>query len=257
MKQIELKDFNNLTKTLTFNIYDFFYIHSSQQLALYHQYIRAKYNAQYLTRILQEVNYTIGASILHIAQQDYKPQGASVNVLICEAPIKEDKEISNGYTDTLLAHLDKSHISVHTYPELEPYQNIASVRVDIDVSTCGTISPLQALNFLIRRFNSDIVMLDYRIRGFTRDIRGKKHYMDHSIVSIQDFLALDIQKMYQVIDKNVPEERNFHTKMRVKTLNLEQHCIGNIFVQLKRSTQRVIYQSIQKEMQDIFDGIEA
>ena len=57
------------------------------------------------------------------------------------------------------------------------------------MSTCGRISPLKALNYLIHSFESDIVIMDYRVRGFTRDIRGKKHYIDHSINSIQNYLA--------------------------------------------------------------------
>jgi hypothetical protein len=31
--------------------------------------------------------------------------------------------------------------------------------------------------------------MDYRVRGFTRDVKGKKHYIDHKINSIQDYLA--------------------------------------------------------------------
>ena len=61
---------------------------------------------------------------------------------------------------------------MHTYPEIHPVDGIATFRVDIDVSTCGVISPLKALNYLIHQFDSDIVTVDYRVRGFTRDIEG-------------------------------------------------------------------------------------
>ena len=50
--------------------------------------------------------------------------------------------------------------------------------MDIDVATCGTISPLKALNYLIGSFDSDIITIDYRVRGFTRDMDGKKHFID-------------------------------------------------------------------------------
>ena len=90
--------------------------------------------------------------------------------------------------ETIVGHLDKSHITVHTYPESHPDSGISTFRVDIDVSTCGRISPLRALNYLIHSFDSDIVIMDYRVRGFTRDIRGKKHYIDHKINSIQNFI---------------------------------------------------------------------
>ena len=47
--------------------------------------------------------------------------------------------------DTVVGHLDKSHVTVHTYPEYHPDNSIATFRVDIEVSTCGEISPLNAL----------------------------------------------------------------------------------------------------------------
>src|SRR3546814_2513051 len=98
----------------------------------------------------------------------------------------------------LVAHLDKSHITVHTYPETHPQEGIATFRADIDVATCGVISPLKALNYLIESFESDIVIADYRVRGFTRDIKGKKHYIDHKINSIQDFQAKNIKTRFEM-----------------------------------------------------------
>ncbi len=41
------------------------------------------------------------------------------------------------------------HVTVHTYPEYHPDNAIATFRVDIDVTTCGRISPLNALGYLI------------------------------------------------------------------------------------------------------------
>ena len=60
--------------------------------------------------------------------------------------------------------------------------------MDIDVATCGEITPLSTLDYLIGSFDSDIITMDYRVRGFTRDIEGKKLFMDHHMTSIQDFI---------------------------------------------------------------------
>src|SRR5690606_37507887 len=133
----------------------------------------------------------------NIAHQDYDPQGASVTMLISEEPVLTHDQQELAYNDEapgplpedVVAHLDKSHITVHTYPESHPDNGISSFRADIDVSTCGRISPLKALNYLIHSFGSDIVIMDYRVRGFTRDVKGKKHYIDHKINSIQNFIA--------------------------------------------------------------------
>src|SRR3546814_4017150 len=100
---------------------------------------------------------------------------------------------------------DLSHITVHTYPETHPKEGIATFRADIDVATCGVISTLKALNYLIESFESDIVIDDYRVRGFTRDIKGKKHYIDHKINSIQDFLAKHIKTRFEIKRKSVVE----------------------------------------------------
>ena len=50
--------------------------------------------------------------------------------------------MKNRSGETVLAHLDKSHVTVHTYPEYHPETCIATFRVDIDVATCGEITPL-------------------------------------------------------------------------------------------------------------------
>src|SRR3546814_4214702 len=46
--------------------------------------------------------------------------------------------------EIILAHLDKSHITVHTYPEIHPVDGIATFRVNIDRSEEHT-SELQSL----------------------------------------------------------------------------------------------------------------
>ena len=84
--KLKLHGFNNLTKTLSFNIYDICYAETPQDQQAYVEYINKEYNAKRLTQILTEVVDIIGANILNIASQDYEPQGASVTILISEEP---------------------------------------------------------------------------------------------------------------------------------------------------------------------------
>ncbi len=207
--------------------YDICYAPAKQQQA-YIEYIDEAYNADRLTQILKDVAEIIGAQILNIAHQDYEPQGASVTMLIAEdevIPAGMLSESPGPLPETVLAHLDKSHITVHTYPESHPDNGISTFRADIDVSTCGQISPLKALNYLIHSFESDIVIMDYRVRGFTRDVSGHKHYIDHEINSIQNYIADDTKALYQMIDVNVYQENIFHTKMMLKETNLENYLL--------------------------------
>jgi S-adenosylmethionine decarboxylase len=259
---LKLHGFNNLTKSLSFNIYDICYAKTAEQRAGYIEYIDEEYNAERLTRILTEVAEIIGAEILNIAHQDYEPQGASVTMLISEEPVLSpdqkqlaaNKEAPGPLPEAVVAHLDKSHITVHTYPESHPDNGISTFRADIDVSTCGRISPLKALNYLIHSFESDIVTMDYRVRGFTRDVKGKKHYIDHKINSIQNFIAKDTKERYEMIDVNVYQENIFHTKMMLKQFCLDDYLFDIEEAQLRKREKEQIHRRLKREMLEIFYG---
>jgi S-adenosylmethionine decarboxylase len=258
LPKLQLKDFNNLTKTLSFNIYDINYARTAEQRQAYIEYIDEEYNAERLTSMLTDVCNIVGATILNIAHQDYEPQGASVTILISEEPMMSEgisnTEAPGPLPEAVVAHLDKSHITVHTYPESHPDNGISTFRVDIDVSTCGRISPLKALNYLIHSFDSDIVTMDYRVRGFTRDVGGRKHYIDHEIDSIQNFIADDTKLLYQMIDVNVYQENIFHTKMRLKELELGNYLFGVDIHELDADEQERITQQLEREMLEIYYG---
>ena len=258
MRRIKLHGFNNLTKALSFNIYDLCYATTEEQRKAYIAYIDEAYNAERLTQILTDVSNIIGANILNVARQDYDPQGASVTMLIAEEPVMTDEDTASAapgpLPDAVVAHLDKSHITVHTYPESHPHDGICTFRADIDVATCGVISPLKALNYLIHSFESDIVTVDYRVRGFTRDVRGRKHYIDHKINSIQSFFSRDTKNAYDMIDVNVYQENLFHTKMRLKDFNLDTYLFGINADDIEQRERNRIERRLRKEIQELFYG---
>ena len=254
--RLKLHGFNNLTKTLSFNIYDICYAVTPEQRQAYIEYIDEAYNAERLTQILTDVTEIIGANILNIAHQDYDPQGASVTILVSEEPLAA-KALSNTEApgpEAVVGHLDKSHITVHTYPESHPDGGISTFRADIDVSTCGRISPLKALNYLIHQFESDIVVMDYRVRGFTRDVKGKKHFIDHKISSIQNYIAKDTKEKYQMMDVNVYQENIFHTKMILNDFDLDNYLFGISPEDLTGKEVKLINQKLKREMAEIFYG---
>ena len=255
LPRLKLQGFNNLTKSLSFNIYDVCYAVSEEQRRRYIEYIDEAYNAERLTEILTEVTRIIGANILNIARQDYDPQGASVTILIAEQPIIDNDSVGDRLIpDAVVAHLDKSHITVHTYPETHPQNGIATFRADIDVATCGVISPLRALNYLIESFESDIVVMDYRVRGFTRDVKGRKHYIDHRINSIQDFLSRPITQKYQMIDVNVYQENLYHTKMMLKAFDLDTYLFEERAHNLDPKDRLRIEGQLRREIEELFHG---
>jgi len=257
--KLKLYGFNNLTKTLSFNIYDVCYAKSEREQKDYIAYIDEQYNSERLTNILCQITNMIGANVLNIAKQDYEPQGASVTLLIAEESkipdvIDESCNFRN-MKQSVAAHLDKSHVTVHTYPEYHPDTSIATFRVDIDVSTCGQISPLNALDYLIGSFDSDIMTIDYRVRGFTRDVNGKKCFIDHNIKSIQDYIDDDTLKKYDAIDVNVYQSNIFHTKMLIKDIELQNYLFNKDVYELPPKERLSITNSLRSEMIEIFSGM--
>lgn len=260
--KLKLYGFNNLTKTLSFNIYDVCYTRSEEERKRYIDYIDEQYNSDRLTEILKNVTEIVGASVLNVAKQDYDPQGASVTILISEEEIPVymiDNSCNRGILTPLrkniVSHLDKSHVTVHTYPESHPQNNVATFRVDIDVSTCGKISPLNALNYLIGSFDSDVITIDYRVRGFTRDIYGEKHFIDHDISSIQDFVYQDILDKYHLIDMNIYQSNIFHTKMRINELNINKYLFDTKNSNVSDKEKTDILNKLEREINEIFYGI--
>jgi S-adenosylmethionine decarboxylase len=262
--KLKLYGFNNLTKTLSFNIYDVCYAKSEREQKDYIAYIDEQYNSERLTKILCDVTDIIGANVLNISKQDYDPQGASVTLLITEEALPYkllDKSCNGGENfglekrETIVGHLDKSHVTVHTYPEYHPDNSIATFRVDIDVATCGKVSPLNALDYLIASFDSDIMTIDYRIRGFTRDVDGKKCYIDHDITSIQDYIDDVTLTKYDAIDVNVYQANIFHTKMLIKEIELQNYLFNKDVYELPPKQRLTITDNLRKEMIEIFSGM--
>ena len=257
-EKIALYGFNNLTKTLSFNFYDICYAKTVQQRKEYIEYIDETYNANRLEEVLTEVSSIIGATILNVATQDYDPSGASVTMLISEenAHAEEPDNLNAPIeTPSVVAHLDKSHLTAHTYPESHPDSGISTFRADLDISTCGEISPLKALNFLIDSFEEDVVIMDYRIRGFTRDVTGQKFYKDHSISSIQEYMSEKTHQQYQMIDVNVYPENIFHTKMMIKEFELDNYLFGDDNKMMHQREIEYIENQLRNEMTEIFYGM--
>ena len=246
-EKLKLYGFNNLTKSLSFNIYDVCYAKTAREQRDYIAYIDEQYNSERLTKILTNLTDMIGAQILNIACQDYEPQGASVTIMIAE-----ESMIPAG--ETQFAHLDKSHVTVHTYPEYHPETCLATFRVDIDVATCGEITPLSTLDYLIGSFDSDIITMDYRVRGFTRDVNGKMCFLDHEITSIQNYINKETLRKYDAVDINVYEANLFHTKMMVKEVELQNYLFNTDVYELPPRKRLEIMNNLRSEMIEIFSG---
>ncbi len=244
--KIPLYGFNNLTKNLGFSLYRIHYLTTKDSVIKYNQYINDNYNSQNLTLFLNKVCHAIGGNVLNIAKQDYSPQGASVTLMISEEAKPE----------SIVAHLDKSHLCIHTYPEERPQDGIAIFRADVELSTCGVISPLKVLDYVIETFDADIVDIDYRTRGMTRDERGNKHFTDHSISTISESLTAPTIEKYQAQDHVIAVSNLYHCKLARRSIELAHHVFEYSKQQLSVDEERAIKAKLTTEISKIFTNEE-
>ena len=118
----------------------------------------------------------------------------------------------------------------------------------------GEISPLNALDYLIGSFDSDIITADYRVRGFTRDNHGNKLFIDHDITSIQDYIATETLQKYDAIDINVYQANLFHTKLLIKEIELQNYLFNTDVYELSPKERLAITDRLRREMIEIFSG---
>ena len=60
-------------------------------------------------------------------------------------------------------------------------------------------------------------------------ITGKKLYIDHKILSIQQFIKKTILDMYNCVDINIHQENLFHTKMLLRDFDLRNYLFATAY----------------------------
>jgi|APSaa5957512535_1039671.scaffolds.fasta_scaffold145309_1 S-adenosylmethionine decarboxylase len=247
MSGLKLQGFNHLAKSLSLSFYDVQWV-ASECLVGYRNDIAQRYGPERLSQILTAVTEMIGANILHLSTQKYEPQGTSVCLMVSEERPTDVIDVSGpgpAVADRVLAHLDKSHIAAHTYPEDSVVGGVHVCRLDVEVSSCGVVSPLKALNYLLHEISPSVLHADYRVQGFTRDVTGKKYFMDHDIERLSSFVATEIKSQYVYHDGQWPEERFFRLKM--------YRPVSEEYVFSGMDNMVQIQSRIQSELQEIFD----
>ena len=253
MDKITLSGFNNLTKCLSFNLYDFCIALNEKQRNEYIEYINKLYTAKKIEEISRKVCEIIEANIITVSIQDYEPVGASSMVLMSD--VKGGKwDDADKKTNQVAMHLDKSHITAHTYPDASDPQGICSFRVDIDIATCGEIIPLNAINYLFESFECDVVVIDYVVRGYTRLSNGRKIYNDHYLNSIQDFITPNILKDYKYRnDISMSHANIWQTKLMIRDFGPERYLMDVKDINHPEVDEKMT--RLAQEMREVYDLI--
>jgi S-adenosylmethionine decarboxylase len=98
------------------------------------------------------------------------------------------------------------------------------------------------------------MIMDYRVRGFTRDTSGRKLFIDHEISSIQNYIPDEIKSGFDMIDVNVYQENIFHTKCKLKEFDLDNYLFGYTKDKLSKAEQQEITEWLKLEMDEIYYG---
>ena len=245
---IELTGFNNLKKALSFSFYDFVIAPSEAEKLSYMEYINKRYSAEKITELLSKIVEIIEAEILSVSLQDYEPHGASSVVLLSDLK----GSCGNVAEQAVTMHLDKSHITAHTYPDFDNPNDILSFRVDIELSTCGEITPLRSLNSIFAFFDTDVVTIDYVVRGFTRDAEGKHIYMDHTVNSIRDYIDDAILKSYECKDLILQNDNIWQLKLLRTDMEISEYFSPDTALTLEE--EKVYIAKLNEEMVSIYKG---
>ncbi|MDF1883449.1 S-adenosylmethionine decarboxylase [Sulfurimonas sp. SAG-AH-194-C21] len=238
---MQLSGFNNLKKALSFSFYDFVIAPSQAEKLSYIEYINNHYNAKRISELLQKIVHIIEAEVLHTSAQDYEPYGASSMILL--------GDIKGSGVDM---HLNKSHITAHTYPDFENENGILSFRVDIELSSCGEITPLSSLNAIFDFFDTDIVTIDYNVRGFTRNKLGQHIYMDHSLGSIKEYINTEILASYKTKELILQNDNIWQLKLLRTDMQREEYFSPN--TTLTNEEKMTYMKLLNAEMLSIFNG---
>lgn len=257
-KTLKLAGFNNLTKCLSFNLYDFAIASTREQRDDYVRRIDEKYSSEKIAAIARGICEIIEADVIDISKTDYDPHGASALVLMSDLKAPSASLASSpasppaGATGSAVhSHLSKSHICAHTYPDTMSPNGVCTFRVDIDIATCGEITPLKALDFMFNSFESDVVIIDYVVRGFTRDTNGRKVYNDSSFDSIREFIKPEILAEYQTReDLNIPIANIWQTKLLRRDLELEEYFMEPSDIQGGDVEPKI--RQLREEMREIY-----
>ena len=109
-----------------------------------------------LESLLQTVAQHIGATAVAQSSFAFAPSGGSA--LLLAEPVQSDA------SRTANLHLRESHACVHSYPAWQE-QSRGWSRLDFSIATCGGLSPLRALSFLLTQLSWDVVEISYCRRG--------------------------------------------------------------------------------------------
>ncbi len=193
--------FNNISKILNICIYKIYYISKNNKNII--NYINKKYK---FNKIFKKISLIINDNILNIYKKNKKLNNNNIKY----------KKYTINFS---IIYLNNSHIYIYIYNYLK--KNILNIKIDIEIYTYNLITPLKTIDYLISIFKPNLIIIDYKIRGYI-----KKKNKNKKINSIQKYISTKNKKIYDIFDINIYNENIFQTKMIIKKININKNIIN-------------------------------
>ncbi len=222
----------NLNKKLNICIYNVYYINNIDKYNIH--YINNKYNKCEFKKILIKIYKIINYNNLNI-----KKKNKIFKKYFIIWTINKKKSIKNNY------------IFINKNIEKYKNNNLYNIKIDIEISIFNSTSPLKIIDYIILKFNPDLLFIDYKIKGFNIDINNEKIFIDKKITSIQKYIKKEIKKKYDLFDINIYQENIFFTKMIIKYININKYIFNN---KINENKKNKIISLIWKEIKKIYYG---
>ncbi len=245
-KKNKIYNSDNLIKNLNLYIYKIYYINFIKNKKIIFNYFKKKYNKIKIKNIIKKILKIINYKIinLYIKKNNFK----KINIIILIKKIKK----KNNKNNNIISNINKNYIFINIYQENNFKKNIIIIKIDINIYIYGSTTVLKLINYLISKFKSDLIIIDYKIRGFSINIKNKKIFIDNKINSIQNFISKKNKNIYDLIDINIYNENIFYTKMIKKKININKNILYIKKLNLNKKKKKKIIKIIWKEIKEIY-----
>ncbi len=244
MKKNKKYKLNNINKNINLSIYNIYYINSENTYKYYIKYINNIYNNKNIINLIKNISKKTNSKILNIYKINYKLKFNKKNKII------------NRTKNILLTFLyNNNNICIYTYIENYSKNNkIYTIRTDINIYSCGLISPLFYINIILLFFKCDLININYNINGFTKYKNGKKYFINKKFNSIKKYINKNIINKYDLLELNIYQGNIFNIKMIIKKINIKKYIFKNLFKKyiLNKNKKNKITKLLFKEIYEIY-----
>ncbi len=236
MKKKNINIHNNISKQLNLCIYKIYYFNKKNKKKILN-FFNKKYNFCNLKKIFKNISLIINNKIFSI----YKKREYYNN--------KKDKKSKILYNIILL--LNKSHIYIYIY-YIYVKNKIFIIKIDLEIYTYNIYCPLKTINYLISKFKSDIIIINYKIYGIIKNKKEKKIFINYKINSLQNFISKKYKNTYDLSDINLYKENIFQTKIIIKKINIKNNIFNYKNINFNIIKKKYILKLIWKKIKEIY-----